>query len=311
MYKADIATVLIPLFTALTVYLLLLIIRQFLSSQRRNIINRLNKLNIDRTIVDEEDILTKPFLQRVGEYISKWLINLIKEVTPDRLQEKIKEKLDGAGNPRSVKPAEFLGFQALFGLVVFLLCLIIFTASAYPIFKTILLALTMGALAIYIPWFTLSTMATKRQTEMRNTLPEIMDLLVISVEAGLTFELALAKVVQRFPGTIAQEFARVLREVQLGKVRKEALKDMAERSHVPELSSLINAVIQADQLGVSLAQILRIQADMIREKRQQMLEEQAMKAPIKMLFPLILFIFPCMFIILLGPALISIMRSLL
>lgn len=310
MYKANMAAILIPLFAALTVFLLLTIIRQFLSSQRRNIINRLNKLNLNRTIVDEEDILTKPFLQRVSEYISKWLINLIKEVTPDRLQEKIKEKLDGAGNPRNVKPAEFLGFQVLFGLVVFLLCLIIFTASAYPVFKAVFMALIMGALAVYIPWFTLATMASKRQSEMRNTLPEIMDLLVISVEAGLTFELALAKVVQRFPGTIAQEFARVLREVQLGKVRKEALKDMAERSHVQELSSLINAVIQADQLGVSLAQILRIQAEMIREKRQQMLEEQAMKAPIKMLFPLILFIFPCMFIILLGPALISIMRSL-
>lgn len=311
MFNADIMSVIIAILAALSVYLLLTIIRNFLSSQRRNIINRLNKLNVDKTIVDEEDILNKPFLQRVGEYISKWMVRLVKEITPDRLQEKVKEKLDAAGNPRNVKPAEFLGFQVLFGMVVFLLSLVLFHASAYSLFKAIFLALVLGALAIYIPWFTLSGMASKRQTEMRSTLPEIMDLLVISVEAGLTFELALAKVVQRFPGSIAQEFARVIREVQMGKVRKDALKDMAERSHVPELSSLINAVIQADQLGVSLAQILRIQADMIREKRQQMIEEQAMKAPIKMLFPLILFIFPCMFIILLGPALISIMHNLL
>lgn len=311
MFNADIMPVMIAILAALSVYLLLTVIRNYLSSQRRNIINRLNKLNVDKTIVDEEDILNKPFLQRVGEYISKWMVRLVKEITPDRLQEKVKEKLDAAGNPRNVKPAEFLGFQVLFGMVVFLLSLVLFHASAYSLFKAIFLALVLGALAVYIPWFTLSGMASKRQTEMRSTLPEIMDLLVISVEAGLTFELALGKVVQRFPGSIAQEFARVIREVQMGKVRKDALKDMAERSHVPELSSLINAVIQADQLGVSLAQILRIQADMIREKRQQMIEEQAMKAPIKMLFPLILFIFPCMFIILLGPALISIMHNLL
>lgn len=171
----------------------------------------------------------------------------------------------------------------------------------------IIAALT--ALFVYLPWFILARMATVRQDSIRKSLPDIMDLLVISVEAGLAFEMGLLKVIERFKGPVADEFQRAVGEMQLGKSRREALKDMADRLKITELSVLINAIVQSEQLGVGLSQVLRLQSELVREKRQQYIEEQAMKAPVKLLFPLVFLIFPSMLIILLGPAILNIIKT--
>ena len=161
-----------------------------------------------------------------------------------------------------------------------------------------------------IPDFGLKAKSDRRQVQIQKSLPDTLDLLCVSVEAGLGFDAAVAKVVEKSTGPLAEEFGRLLQEIRMGKPRRAALKDMAHRSQVEDLSTFITAIIQADQLGVSIGNVLNIQSQEMRRKRRQRAEEAAMKAPIKMLFPLIFFIFPALFVVLLGPALIQIMEAL-
>jgi len=139
-------------------------------------------------------------------------------------------------------------------------------------------------------------------------MPDIMDLLTVSVEAGLGFDAALSKVVDKMPGTLSEEFVVLLSEIKIGKTRKDAMYQMADRIGVPDFRSFISAVVQADQLGVSLGRVLRIQSDQIRVNRKQRIQEKAMKAPIKMLIPMVVFIFPAIFIVLLGPTVINLIH---
>jgi tight adherence protein C len=150
--------------------------------------------------------------------------------------------------------------------------------------------------------FVLHNRIKQRQLQIINSLPDILDLLTVSVEAGLGFDGALQKVTEKTKGLLAMEFNRLLQEIRMGKSRRDALRDLAERIRVEELSALVSSIIQADQLGVSIGNVLRLQSAQIRLQRRQRAEEKAMKAPIKMLIPLVLFIFPTIFLVLLGPA---------
>jgi tight adherence protein C len=149
----------------------------------------------------------------------------------------------------------------------------------------------------------------RRKQEVELALPDLLDLLTVSVEAGLGFEGALMKIIEKTNGLLTDEFLTVLREIKMGKARREALKDMATRLNVDMLSNFIGSIIMAEQLGISIANILRIQSVEMRQKKRQKAEETAMKAPIKMLIPMVFFIFPAIFIVLLGPAVIQIMRA--
>ena len=133
-------------------------------------------------------------------------------------------------------------------------------------------------------------------------MPDVLDLLTVSVEAGLGFDAALQRVVQKMTGAISVEFAKTLQEIKMGKHRREALRDLGLRTGIDDLNTFISAIVQADQLGVSIGNVLRVQSEQMRRKRRQRIEEKAMKAPIKMLIPMVLFIFPTIFIVLLGPA---------
>jgi tight adherence protein C len=155
----------------------------------------------------------------------------------------------------------------------------------------------------------LSSKITRRQKESRKAMPDALDLLTICVEAGLGFDAAMSKVAEKWETHLSMAFARAIREVQLGKVRREALKDMADRLGIPEMTSFVAAIIQSEQLGVSMARVLRIQSDQMRMKRRQYAEEEAHKAPIKMLIPMALLIFPSILIIILTPAVMQIMGS--
>ena len=161
-----------------------------------------------------------------------------------------------------------------------------------------------------IPDYVLSSRIRSRREAVRADLPDALDLLAVSVEAGLGFDGAVTKLTEHMSGPLVDEFARLLSEVRIGEQRQTALKNMAARVDAPELSSFVRAVVQADQLGISLGRILRVQAADSRMRRQAAAEEQAMKAPIKMLFPTVIFIFPAMFIVLLGPAVLNIMKVL-
>ena len=149
----------------------------------------------------------------------------------------------------------------------------------------------------------------ERQKEVLNSMPDALDLLTICVEAGLGFDAAMSKVIEKWDNALSVAFSRVLQEVQLGKLRREALRDMSDRLGVPEMESFVAAVIQSEQLGVSMARVLRVQSDAMRVKRRQRAEENAQKAPVKMLLPMAFLIFPTIVIVLLGPAILNIMRT--
>jgi tight adherence protein C len=168
----------------------------------------------------------------------------------------------------------------------------------------------LGAVGFIAPDYVLGVRARRRRDAVRTQLPDALDLLAVSVEAGLGFDGAVTKLTEHMQGALVDEFAMMLNEIRIGESRQAALKKMAERVEAPELATFVRAVIQADQLGISLGRILRVQAADSRLRRQAAAEEKAMKAPIKMLFPTVLFIFPAMFIVLLGPAMLNIMKVL-
>ncbi len=283
-------------------------IYQVLNRKRLEIVRRLQSIRIARP--DEEDILEKPFLERTLQPLTRGMVAAISQIAPNRLFEQTEQMLIKAGNPRNIKAGDFLAFQGITGLLVLGVSSFLLGASGYPAARAALMSFAFATLAVYFPWFRLVTMATRRRASILRKLPDVMDLLVVSVEAGLSFDMALLRVVDKFKGPVSQEFQKVLREMQLGKQRKDALRDMSDRVNLMEMTSLVNAILQTDQLGVGIANVLRLHADMIRDKRQQAIEEQAMKAPIKMLIPLVFFIFPSIFIVILGPAFLNIMKAL-
>jgi tight adherence protein C len=201
-----------------------------------------------------------------------------------------------------------LASRFVFGIGGGALALVLFAASP----NTTLFSLqTMGLVAgITFTGFALPTLLVNRriranQKEILQAMPDAMDLLTICVEAGLGFDAAMKKVVEKWDNGLAAAFARVLHEVQLGKLRREALRDMSDRIGVDEMESFVAAVIQSEQLGVSMSRVLRVQSDAMRVKRRQRAEESAQKAPIKMLLPMVFLIFPTIMIILLGPAILQ------
>ncbi len=164
-------------------------------------------------------------------------------------------------------------------------------------------------IGFYLPFFLIRSRVTRRKADIIRSLPDAFDLITTCVEAGLGLDAALARVAEKVEGPFADELSRVLREVSLGKSRKDALRELGERTGVPDLVSFVTAVIQAEQMGSSIGQVLRVQSDQLRVRRRQRAEEAAYKAPVKMIFPLVLFIFPTLFIVILGPAGITIMQE--
>ena len=174
----------------------------------------------------------------------------------------------------------------------------------------ILLVPMFAAVGFIGPEMVLSSRIRSRRDAVRSDLPDALDILAVSVEAGLGFDGAITKLTEHMKGPLVEEFGLLLSEIRMGESRQAALKNMAARVDAPELSAFVRAIVQADQLGISLGRILRVQAADSRLRRQAAAEEKAMKAPIKMLFPTVLFIFPAMFLVLLGPALMNILKVL-
>ncbi|MGM0380488.1 MAG: type II secretion system F family protein [bacterium] len=245
-----------------------------------------------------------PVIERVGRLLGG---------DEETKREKLEKQLQQAGRPGDLGPNEFLALQIVLGLlsmsVVILGALIIGPTSRRGIGLSIAFAAISGVASYVIPKFYLAKLVTKRQKEVRLSLPYAIDLLVVSAEAGLGFEMALKRVVDKMSGTLAEEFHRVTEEVKLGTPRKKALANMVKRVEVDELQSFVSAVNQAEELGASISEVLRIQADQMRTKRRQQIEEQAQKAPVKMLLPMVLFIFPTIFIVILGPVGLEIYRQ--
>ena len=223
--------------------------------------------------------------------------------------ERTEKRLALAGNPGDLRVADWLGIKAIAAIIFAILFFFLFAIVGVLGFPFLIGAGfgVIGALLGYtVPEFWLGGRVKKRQKAIIMMIPDALDLLTISVRAGLGFDAALGKVVEKLQGPLSDEFRRALAEVRVGKARRDALRDIVPRTEVGPLTNFIGAIIQAEQLGVSISKVLQVQSEQLRIERRQRAEEMAAKAPIKMLFPLVGCIFPSLFIVILGPAIILI-----
>ncbi len=232
-----------------------------------------------------------------------------RKLTPGAQAETIRHRLELAGSPPRWDTDRVLAFKALglLGFAVFgLLVALLLGLGVLPIIGIVLV---LGAVGYFAPDLWLYQRAYDRAEQIQRTLPDALDLLTISVEAGLGFDAALAQVARNTQGPLAEEFFRVLQEMQIGLGRAEAFRALAERSNIPDLRNFVTAMVQADVFGIPIANVLRVQAREMRVKRTQRAEEQAQKVPVKILFPLIFCILPVLFVVVIGPAAITIIRN--
>jgi tight adherence protein C len=249
----------------------------------------------------------KPFRERVlvplGERLARWTLKLHPRTTIDG----VSARLLAAGLGRSLSPTAFLAFKS--GLAIGGIILgAVFGGAVAGAGGVLLLSIALAGVGFIVPDLAVSSKARQRKEHIRAELPDALDLMAVSVEAGMGFDGAISKLTENMSGPLADEFALTLSEIRIGESRQDALKKLSARTSTPELASFVRSIIQADQLGISLGRILRVQATDSRNKRQAAAEEKAMKAPIKMLFPTVLFIFPAMFLVILGPAFLNLSK---
>lgn len=257
--------------------------------------------------VSEEEV-EKSFNEKLMDSLSEVLEKGMQRNTKAHRQEKLQHTLDQAGLSKETTPVRYISGLIVFSSLLALITgIIAFVITQDPGRTLILMVLVLG-LYLYLQRFLMTRRMTLRKQQMIRDLPYTLDLILVSVEAGLSFDGALAKVVANIPGPISEEFGKTLKEIRMGIHRKTAMKNMSIRCDIKELSALNTSIIQADELGVSLSKIIRIQASTLREDRKQKAREKAMKAPVKILIPLIIFVFPTIFIVILGPSVLKIME---
>ncbi len=248
------------------------------------------------------------FLDRVVWPRLQQLAKLGRRLSPDGAAERISRQLDLAGNPPRLDVQRVFGLKVVGLLAGLLLGYTLAHGGGVP--RTLIITGAAGAFCFFLPDILVYNAGTKRQQVIQRSVADALDLLTISVEAGLGFDAAVAQVARKTDGPVSAEFFRVLQEMQIGVGRAQAFRSLAERTTVPELHVFISAVVQADKLGIPIASVLREQSKEMRLKRRQRAEEQAQKVPVKILFPMVVFILPAMFIIILGPGAMSIMNTL-
>jgi tight adherence protein C len=270
-------------------------------SSAANIGERLEQFT-ESTMTLEELELQQPFYQRVVVPIGQSILAKLGKFGPKQGAEKARLDLQKAGNPGNITPTMFVGLRMGLSVALFVLFGIVTFSSMDEPVKALMYTLVGGAMGYVLPGVWLGQQIKKRQTEITKALPDALDLLTISVEAGLGFDVALQRVTEKWDDALSKEFKRALADMRLGRSRSEALRDMSDRAGVDDVKTFVSAIIQADQLGVSMAKILKLQSEQMRMKRRQRAEQEAQQAPIKMLFPMVFLIFPALFVVILGPA---------
>ena len=259
------------------------------------------EMTVEADIRPFSERMLRPILHQLAHPLTRW--------APKGKREQTTAKLSAAGLSGQWEEAEWKGLQ--YALCIFLSLLFFGMFSLMN--AGLLTRLEMGFIGFLIgymfPNSWLKAKAKQRQKEIQHSLPDVLDLLTVSVEAGLGFDAALLKVVEKQKGVLAEEFLKVLQEIKMGRPRRESLRDLAKRNKPAEdLSNVVASLVQADQLGISIGGVLRNQAKQIRQKQRQRAEEKAQKAPVKMMIPLVFFVFPSIFIIVLGPAILQIIE---
>ncbi len=296
----------------IAVVLVLIGIRNPKAADEQALYERLEEFSQSGTPIDLEQLeMAQPFTERVIYPIARKLGEFTMRFTPQNWLTSISRKLELAGSSSKMDPSLFLALQFIsgvgFGVLMFLLLKL--TGSNIPGGRIFLFTAGITIVGFFFPQYQLSRNITNRQKNIRKAMPDALDLLTICVEAGLGFDAAMSKVAEKWESQLSMAFARVIQEIQLGKTRREALYDMQANIGLSEMTSFVAAIIQSEQLGVSMAKVLRIQADQMRIKRRQIAEEEAHKAPTKMLIPMALLIFPSILVVLMTPALLQIMKS--
>lgn len=291
----------------ITVFFFIYIILYYVHFEKLLIKDRLKKLTRRKQKYQYED-LNQPITQRIFKPLIDEFSRGILNITPKEIVNNYEKKIIMAGNPYGFTVKEWLNIQVIIVIVFPVLTLLIGLVKGLDTRQIFFLILTEMILGFVFPNLFLTSRIQQRRKNILKSLPDVIDLLTVSVEAGLGFDGALAKVVDKMPGELANEFARVLQEMKMGKPKKDALKEMSNRVGLPDLTTFISAIIQAEQLGVSIGNVLRIQSQQMRLKRRQSAQEKAMKAPIKLLLPMIFFIFPTIFTVLVGPVVIKLIK---
>jgi tight adherence protein C len=275
---------------------------------REEMVDRLALYGRSNAPTTREDQLAKPLAQRtIGPLFLK-VSSFLKRFTPVGYLEKKQHQLLLAGSPGNLDAPALVVIKLLGTGVGIVLSFMIVDFGGSAIQRVVLFVFPL-VLGFYGPDAWLARKVEERRVEMQKALPDILDLLVISVEAGLGFDSALSRVVATVPGPLSQEFFRMLQETRVGVSRRDAMRHLMDRTDLDELRSFLLAMIQAEAFGVTIANVLRVQADEMRVKRRQRAQEKAFAAPVKMVFPLVFCIFPALFIILLGPAAIQITEA--
>lgn len=280
------------------------------TSNRITVKSSLKKLSAYGEVSAIEDELSEPFLKRVLVPLMRMSTRVGRRLTPVGYLDGIRTRLALAGISKGLDVDRFVSFKGL--------CLImggatatLFVALAGRSAAQVVLAIIFAGICFFLPDLWLSNKISARKKAIRMALPDTLDLLTISVEAGLGFDAAIQKVVRNTTGPLSEEFYRLLQEIQLGTTRSEAFRNLGERTQVDELGSFILAMLQAEVFGISIGKVLRIQANELRIKRRQKAEEMAQKAPVKIIFPLVTCIFPAILVVIMGPAVIQIYESIL
>lgn len=289
------------------------------SSSKYTVEKRLDQIR-EGDVQTAEEELSKPFFQRVMLPLGAAVAKVMRNYSPAEVNVRSQKKLVMAGMFPRVTPPQLVGLCWLgMGAGVVLMAVLLLVMGSKSGGGSVkltdpnnLLYLLVGAAGGYMfPQFSVSRKVRQRQEQILLALPYAIDLLSISVEAGMGFDAGVGYTMRKIKGPLADEFSKTLNEIRLGKPRLDALEDLGNRTGVEELKLFITAVVHASRLGGSITNTLRIQADSIRVRRRQRAQETAMKAPVKMVFPLVLFIFPALFVVLLGPAGIRIWQQLL
>lgn len=282
----------------------------FKGKKKESIDDRLSRFT-ESTMTLEDLELEQPFTQRVIIPLLQLILNKLGKLGPKQNVDKVKGLLAAAGNPGGVTPVTFIGIRMGLAVVLFFVfASITFSSMPGEEIKAALYTLLGGALGYMLPGTWLGSKIKERKNNIIKALPDALDLLTISVEAGLGFDIALKRVTEKWDDDLSKEFQRVLSDISLGLARKDALRDMSVRCDVEDVQIFTSAIIQAEQLGVSIAKILKLQSDQMRDRRRQRAEEKAQKAPVLMLFPMVFFIFPSIFVVILGPAVPKLMGGL-
>lgn len=298
---------LIYLLIITTVSLFVLIIFEVLFSRRQRVLSRLSEVGEMFNDSYEDTSMRKPFSDRIIRPLYQKFIGFIGKITPYGIKQNLEETLAHAGTPNNMTVNRLVSIMIMTG--------VLFSAFAYLVNNSNsssggLFIIILGVLGFILPLYIIKSKARTRQTKIQKSLPDMLDLIFVSVEAGLGFDMALKRTTEKMPGPLSEEINRALDEINKGRERVEALKGIVYRTGVEDLSSFITAVIQSEQLGSNIANMLRAQSTFMRQKRRQRAEEKAMKVPVKMLIPMVLFMFPPLFVVVLGPAIIRVINML-